>query len=78
VAVYELKNARPQEVMSVMQEMFQKNNTTSSNSRSATSATTDELANRSTTQLQQQNNSANTGFNIRSGQGAMGPGAFGQ
>jgi hypothetical protein len=65
VGVYRVKSAQPQQVVKVLQDLFQKNGATSTSSRTASSAQTDPLETRSTTQSQAQQ----TGSNSRSGMG---------
>jgi type II secretory pathway component GspD/PulD (secretin) len=72
VKMYQIKNAHPQELTQVLEDIFQKNSAANNNRSSATQ--NDPLATRITTQSQQSNSSSRTGpaSNNRSGSGSAG------
>ena len=73
VAMYELRNATPQEVLKVMQEIFQKNGASQGRNEPTQ---TDALETRSTTQSQENNSNNRTGLGGNAG-GAGGTGIGG-
>lgn len=74
VKVFQLKNARPQEVLKVLQTVFQKNTTTTQNN---TSTTTDALESRANNQSQTQQNRSGTSRSSGAGSGGLGGGSMG-
>jgi general secretion pathway protein D len=67
VGVVHLKNARPQQVVKVLQDLFEKNGTTGS--RTTSTAQTDPLETRSATKLQNQETTSNSRSGIGGAQG---------
>lgn len=77
VKILQLKNARPQEVLKVLQTVFQKNTTTTQNQNN-TSTTTDILESRANNQSQAQQNRSGSGLGSSSfGSGSMSGGSSG-